>query len=178
MSDPRQTIEEHSSRVDSFGGWGELALLAIGTANIPLGLMLCVGMQAHDAVRNHKSDIETPMPDEWLQEASESPDVSSKGLAHLAKCLDRQGFVSVRDAKEWAKIEENEAKAKADKEDRHSRLQGDGAKALLLRAKRECPSLLSNLDFDRALDGIRQGGKAATSFAATLKVRVTQPRKR
>lgn len=93
--------------------------------------------------------------------------MSKNGLAHLAKCLDKKGFVSVSDALEWARIEQAEAEAASKRQQRTEKLEGEGAKALLSRAKRECPTLF-DLDVGKTLESVRAQGQSAVSFATSL----------
>lgn len=173
MTDLIDRIANQGRSSDSFGPTAELALLVVGTANLPLGLILMVGMYAQQCITGN-SARDTPMPDDWLKQASESPDVSPKGLAHLARCLEKRGFVSVTDARAWARIEEAEARKREAERKRVAGVEGDGAQALLQRAKRECPSILAGLDMSQVMDNIRARGQQATNMATTLKDRIWQ----
>lgn len=146
----------------------EVVLMGVGFVNLPAALILSVGVYAAEIASKHKSQSESPMPDDWLQQVSNTPNISKRGLSHLAKCLQRKGFVSVVDAMEWARIEEQEALKAVDQERRHTRLGSDGAKSLLLRAKDECPGILSVLDLDAAVKRVREHGQTATEFVSGL----------
>lgn len=168
-----EQISKNAPASTSWLGFAEPVMLGIGAANLPLGLFLWVGVAARDVVAEHKSQAETPMSDEWLRQVSESPEVSRKGLAHLGKCLHRQGFVSVKDALEWARIEEKEVEKAAARSDRREKLESEGAKALLNRAKRECPTLF-DLDVNKALEGIRARGNSVIDYTAGFASRFRQ----
>lgn len=165
MSSEKLTTQVETLAEDkwtSLTGLADLAAFAIAPASIPLALMLMVGSYAKETHANSKRLSETPMPDDWLQQAADSDTVSKKGLAHLAKCLDEKGFVSVKEAQEWVSIEEREARKQEQQRQRRKNLKGQGAKALLCRAKQECPSMF-DLDISRSMERMRQGGKAITT---------------
>jgi hypothetical protein len=164
-----ERITAHLPADDSSPRWGlaDLGLLGLSVANLPLAMFLGVAMAVREAGDDSRKRAKTPMPDDWLAQASESPEVSQKGLAHLAKCLDKKGYVSVSDALEWARIEQAEADVASKRQQRTETLQGEGAKALLSRAKRECPSLF-DLDVGKALESVRTQGQSAVSFASGL----------
>lgn len=169
MTDLIDNITAHIPPDDSSPWWGlaDLGLLGLSVANLPLAMFLGVALAVREAGDDSRKRAKTPMPDDWLAQASESPEVSQKGLAHLAKCLDKKAYVSVSDALEWARIEQAEAEATAKRQQRTEKLEGEGAKALLSRAKRECPTLF-DLDVGKTLESVRAQGQSAVSFATSL----------
>lgn len=173
MSDLVDEITAHIPPDDSSTWWrlADIGLLGLSVSNLPLAMFVAVVLAARDAGEDSRKRAKTPMPDEWLAQASESPDVSQKGLAHLAKCLEKKGYVSVSDALEWARIEQAEAESASKRLQRTEKLEGDGAKALLTRAKRECPTLF-DLDVGKALESALAQGRLAASFATGLTSRL------
>lgn len=160
-----KTINKESSRGGE--GWGFLELLGIGVgaANLPLGALLIVGSYVGAAASSSKHKSETVMPDDWLQKVSDSPEASKRGLAFLAKRLDKKGFITVKDAEEWANIEKSEALKKEAKKAREEGIQTTGAQALLARAEKECSGLLGNLNMDSAMKSITDAAKNNWSFS-------------
>lgn len=130
-------------------GWGALEALGglVCVANLPAGLL----MGLSGAVAEKREQKSVAMPDEWLDQVARTPDVSKQGLAHLARCLAQQGFVSVADAVRWLELErqeqENQKRLKAVEQGQRA----PGAKALLLRAQAQCGTLLDPSLTDKAL---------------------------
>lgn len=143
--------------------WGFLEMIGYGVcvANLPVGLVLVVGSYVASAVNHGQRKSETPMPDSWLKEVSESSEVSEKGLSYLASALSKKGFVSVADAVKWASIEKDIADKRVKKESKSAGLSEQGAQLLLARAKEEGVNLI---DVDATLTSIRDGLKSTMSF--------------
>ncbi|TBW57381.1 hypothetical protein EZI54_06910 [Marinobacter halodurans] len=167
-SSPHSAISKHNPNTSTAWGFLELLGIGVGAANLPLGLMMIVGSYVAQAVTYKQRQSEVVMPDSWLQQVSDSPEVSRKGLAHLAKCLDRKGFVSVKDAVVWAEIEKTEADKERRQKDRQGRLEGSGAAALLSRAQRDCSSLLGDINVDAALASVSDATRKTRELGARI----------
>lgn len=134
-------------------GWGALEALGglVCVANLPAGLLMGLSGAVGGAVAEKREQKSVAMPDEWLDQVARTPDVSKQGVAHLARCLAQQGFVSVADAVRWLELErqeqENQKRLKAVEQGQRA----PGAKALLLRAQAQCGTLLDPSLTDKAL---------------------------
>ena len=93
--------------------------------------------------------------DGWLKEVSNTEHVSVKGLAHLARCIEKKGYVCVSDAVQWVEIEKAESIAANAKYKREQGALAPGASALLERAQNECSGLFDQQFFSRAKSAIQ-----------------------
>ncbi|HAT2580745.1 TPA: hypothetical protein I8273_004807 [Aeromonas hydrophila] len=154
MSNLIKKVEE--SNRDDFSCWRFLELAGYGVClvNVPLGATMALGALVADVVAHHKKLSEERMPDEWLQEVADSQRVSKRGLAHLAKCVQNNGFVSVRDAIRWIEIEGQEDSDKKNGEEKKDLLAAPGAVSLLTRAGRECGNYLDVVSLKRAMEAL------------------------
>lgn len=144
-----------SASADGFSVWSllELAGYGIGIAtSLPLGVTIAAGAIIADLVSKQVKLSETRMPDDWLKDVAECKQVSSDGLAHLAKCVERKGFVSAKDALIWIRIERDKELAAKEREEKAERLASSGAVALLERASKECTGLFDAESLKRAMD--------------------------
>lgn len=144
---------ESASR-EGFSGWKLLELAGMGVclANPLAGLTLMVGSAVASAMEHNQKLSETRMPDEWLKEISDSENVSKKGLAHLASCLEKKGYVSAKDALRWVEMERQYVAEQQVVVKKVSSMNSSGARALLNRASRECEGLFSVNALKSALD--------------------------
>lgn len=123
----------------------------VAMANLPVGLLILTGGELLSFAAKESNLNETRMSDEWLEQVSNTKDVSQEGLAFLAKKLSKQGYISGNNAKEWLKIEEKEAEKKDIKKKINDNKNNKGAVALLERAKKECGALV---DVDLISNGL------------------------
>lgn len=144
MSDSSELYYEIQKQdPDHITKWDFLEVAGYGVlaAHLPLGLLLVVGSNVADSLAKRKKQSETPMPDEWLQQVSESDNVSPEGIEMLAKALKKRGFVSVKDAINWAdherRLAEKNAKEAALRKKDGSDENISGASMILARAKTE-----------------------------------------
>lgn len=113
--------------------------LAIG--NVPLGITVTVLGYAANYIKD-KQDLKTvKMPDQWLLDLSHSKDISKEGLAYVATKVSNKGFITGSEALRFLEIE-SEIKLK-DKQEKESSIaiQGQGALAIINKAKKECGNL-------------------------------------
>lgn len=157
-----KAIAAHDPGGDASWKFLEVLGYGVGVANLPVGLALVVGSMLAESASKHQRRSETPMPDSWLEEISDSEGVSEKGLAFLAKTLDKKGFVSVSDAVKWVEIEKRESQKIRAKQQRDNNLAQTGAQALMARAKHDCRGLL---DFDSAIKGMKGSVESVRGFA-------------
>lgn len=161
MSDLVKQVEEASR--GKFTGWGlvELAGFFVGAANPPLGLAMFVGAMVAEVSAQNQNLNETRMPDSWLQEVADSTAVSKKGMAYLAKCVQKNGFVSAKQAVKWVEIERQNAIELQQHSDKTSGLTSPGAVSLLTRARKECSGYLDVASLTKAIDSLSSMEKLA-----------------
>jgi hypothetical protein len=150
-----------------------LPSLAIGSLPLALSvgavLLFMKGVDSLGSSKERTAALNAAMPDEWLQQVAESKEASREGLAFLAKCISKDGVVTVWQAAQWAEIEEKQqARVEVQRAS-----QAPGASALLARAQSECGSLLSTQILDSALDSIKKAGAQGAGFASRLANRWT-----
>jgi hypothetical protein len=136
--------------------------LGFGVAmfNLPVALLIITGGELLSILEKNSNLNESRMSDEWLEQVSESKNVSQEGLAFLAKKLSKQGFVSGTDAKKWLEIERKEAEKLAVRKNTNDSKNNKGATALLTRAKKECGVLV---DLDLLSSGLDLVSKVVPS---------------
>lgn len=149
----QQAVLDAATKAGDQTGWRLLQGLGpmVAILNLPLALVLGLSGIVGEAYSRHQDLSEARMPDDWLAQVANAPEVSQKGLVHLAKCLADAGFISVKDAMDWLAIEEEVAHAKQVQNEQ----QLSGAQALLARAKKECGSLLDPGIVDRAAGALK-----------------------
>lgn len=144
------------SSIEGFSGWRflELAGYGVGAANLPLGLVMVIGATVAESLAHSRKLSETKMPDTWIQEVADNPHVSKKGLAHLARCIEKNGFVTAKDAVRWTEIERTEEGQREKILDRAEHISSPGALSLLKRADRECGEMLGDGFLRRATEAL------------------------
>jgi hypothetical protein len=167
----REAVLKAASETGNENGSGKWALLDglamfVSMANLPLGIVLMltgvVGGVVEGSAAGVRNLSESKMPDEWLGQVALANGISQEGLAFLARCVAKNGCVTVADALEWCDIEEDQAKKKAQLADNETL----GAVALLQRARSECGALLEPSALDRAVDALKSVSKAAPDALA------------
>ena len=157
-----KAVAAHDPGGDASWKFLEVLGYGVGVANLPVGLALVVGSMLAESASRHQRRSETPMPDSWLEEISNSEGVSEKGLAFLAKTLEKNGVVSVADAVKWVEIEKRESQKIRAKQERENNLSLTGAQALIARTKNDCRSFL---DVDGAVNSMKDSVESVSGFA-------------
>ena len=123
-----------------------LSVLSYGIAfaNIPLSVALVLSFEVAAALKNNQGLKSAKMPDKWLNDVSESKDISKEGLAFLGKRLSKKGFISVHDALKWRELEESIATKKEENKEFTEKLAMPGAVKLLERVKSDCDGLFTS----------------------------------
>lgn len=165
MSDLIKKVEEASK--ERFSAWRfvELAGFGVGVANLPLGIAMIIGSTVAEVLSHKRQLSETKMSDEWLKEVAESQYVSPSGLAFLAKCVEKNGFVSAKDAVSWVELERKLEIDRQAAQKKTEDLASPGARALLERARKECVGLVDPVSLKQALDAIPTIRDAASNMA-------------
>jgi len=119
--------------------------------------LILTGGELMSYVEKNSELKDTRMSDEWLEQVSNSKDVSQDGLAFLHKKLSKQGYITGSDAKKWLEIERDEAEKQSTKNRIKNLSHEKGATALLARANKECGSMLN---FDIITKGLNLASKS------------------
>ena len=150
--------------------WGTKAIQAA-----TLGLAPFIGLHAfpvvigvmvyteYDKYKGKQDLLDKPMSDDWLKRVSEDKDISTKGLAFLARKIEKNGFVSIDEANDWLKIETVEAAKKEEELLKKEIVDGDGAISLLRRAK-DTTDIFDDISIDSAIDEIKKVSSNISSF--------------
>lgn len=141
----------------------------VGLVNLPLALVIGVIGVAGAAAKEKKDFAEAVMPDEWLQSVAASTEVSPTGLAFLSKRIAKNGHITISDALKFVEIENDIEAAKKRAAYIDEAKQRSGAKSILLRAKKECGSLIDQKTIDSALELMNLGKTIVGSFVGALK---------
>ena len=150
---PKESVKklDLKSEEDIFKHLGHIIGFGVAMVNLPVALLILTGGELLSFIEKESNLNETRMSDEWLEQVSNTKDVSQEGLAFLAKKLSKQGYISGNDAKEWLKIEEKEAEKKDIKKKINYNKNNKGAVSLLERAKKECGAMV---DVDLISNGL------------------------
>ena len=141
----------------------------VGLVNLPLALVIGVIGVAGAAAKEKKDFSEAVMPDEWLNSVAASSEVSPTGLAFLSKRIAKNGHITISDALKFVEIENDIEAAKKRSAYVAEAKQSSGAKAILLRAKKECGTLIDQKTIDSALELMNLGKTIVSSFVGALK---------
>lgn len=126
--------------------------LAVSPISFPLALGIMV-FDMYEAIKENTEELKNPVPDNWLEKISKDESVSNEGLNFLAKKLELQGYVSIRDAYEWLNLEEKIANKKLEELKYKENLNKDGAINLLNRVKNIKGNTIS---FEKAFEQINK----------------------
>ena len=144
--------EQNKARAIGQGSIFNLIALAISPISFPLALGFMV-YDIYDATKENIDEQKKAVPDSWLEKVSKDESVSDEGLKFLAKKLESQGYVSIKDAYEWIQLEERLALKKIEEMNKKENLNKNGALNLLNRVKNIQDT---NISFDKALEQINK----------------------
>ena len=130
----------------------ELVAYAVAPISFPLVLGIMV-YDLYDATKENIEELKKPVPDSWLDKISKDDTVSNDGLKFLAKKLELQGYISIKDAHEWVQLEEKLALKKIEEIKKEENLNRNGAINLLNRVKNIQDT---NISFDKTLEQINK----------------------
>jgi len=167
LQDAVFSAAEHADTAEPWRWMATLSAL-VSAVNLPLGLLGLLVAGISEATTKHKDLAQARMPDQWLQEAANAPDLSKQGLAFLAKRLADKGYVSVSDAMDWLAIEEQVAAEQKAHRERAAVATSPGAMLLLERARRDCADLLEPGILDRAFGAMEAAMKRAPGVLTGL----------
>jgi len=146
-----QTLDKDSEQ-NIFKYFGYTLGFGAALFSLPAALLFMTGGELLSFIEKNQNLNDTKMSDEWLEQVSNSKDVSQEGLAFLAKKLSKQGYITGNDAKAWLAIEEKEAQKRANHRRARDSKKSPGAVALLARAKKECGAMVDVDIISKGLD--------------------------
>lgn len=126
--------------------------LAIAPISFPLALSIMV-YDMYDSIKENTEELKKPVPDIWLEKISKDDSVSDDGLKFLAKRLESQGYISIKDAYEWLELEEKIAHKKLEEMNYKENINKSGAINLLNRVKNIQDNTIS---FEKTLEQINK----------------------
>lgn len=156
--------------------WGLLEFFGYGVCLIsfPAGLLIGLGAIVAGAIENRTNLSEEKMPDEWLEEVSNAPGITDKGLKYLAGSIKKKGFVSAKDAIRFIEIEKEEADKQRKKTEKEELASKSGAQKLLDRAKVQSETV--DAINDSIISGARFAG-SVTSEGANIALKFLRVKK-